>query len=67
VACDDCPVEVALEELPVPTATESDTDTAPPTTTVSALVSLEVRVLIVEEDTVVLRNGPTCLLISRGK
>jgi hypothetical protein len=70
------PVVVVVDELPAPTVTPTDTDTetpvpptdtAPPTTTVSDVVSLEETVFAVEVGAVVLRNGPTCLLISLGK
>jgi hypothetical protein len=44
-----------------------DTDTAPPTTTVSELVSLDERLVEVKAGAVVLRKGPACLLISLGK
>jgi hypothetical protein len=77
VAGDDCPAEVVVGEVPVPTvapaeadtSTTTDTDTAPPTTTeaVSESGSLEERLFTVETGAVVLRNGPTCLLISLGK
>jgi hypothetical protein len=77
VVGDDCPLDVVVAEVLVPTATPTEavawittelaTDTAPPTITVSELVSLEERLLAVVADVVVLRNGPTCLLISLGK
>jgi hypothetical protein len=74
--CPSEPVVVVVDELPAPTVTPTDTDTetpvpptdtAPPTTTVSDVVSLEETVFAVEVGAVVLRNGPTCLLISLGK
>jgi hypothetical protein len=81
---DDCPSEpavvlppvvAAVDELPAPSVTPTDTDTeaAEPSadtaapTTVSDVVSLEETVFAVEVGVVVLRNGPTCLLISLGK
>ena len=79
VAGEVCPVVVGVEVLPVSSAApaaevtwltaEFTTDTAPPTTTetVSELVSLEERLFAVEVGAVVLKNGPTCLLISLGK
>ena len=73
---DDCPSEsvvvlppvvVVVDELPAPSVSPTDADTAPPTTTVSDVASLEETVFAVEVGAVVLRNGPTCLLISLGK
>jgi hypothetical protein len=77
VVGDDCPLDVGVVGLSVPSVaptetvtwitTELATDTAPPTITVSEPGSLEERLLAVEAGAVVLRNGPTCLLISLGK
>jgi hypothetical protein len=65
-AVDDSPVDVSVVVLTV-RSPSVDTDTAPPTMTVSEVVSLEERLVEVEVGAVVLRKGPTCLLISLGK
>jgi hypothetical protein len=57
VVVGDCPADVV-----VVVSAPADTETAPPTTTVFVPASVAVEV-----DAVVLRKGPTCLLISLGK
>lgn len=63
----DCPVDGAVVGLPVPSTAPADTDTAPPTMTVSGPGSLEERLVVDVVGVVVLRKGAACLLISLGK